>query len=394
MRIVIGTDNYYPVVNGVSYFTQRLAEDLVKRGHEVLVIAPSLHFKYEYRTHNGVRIFGIRSMPVFFYKGFRFSPPGFLTRRIAREIKNFKPDVVHIQSHFFISRTTGEAAKLLRIPVVGTNHFMPENFLFYVPFSSAIESEFKHFAWWQFRRFFQKLSAVTTPTQSAATVLKENGFTKPVQVISCGIDRERFQPGPKNQDLIKKYKLPTNRPTFLFVGRIDRDKSLDLLIKAVAQARKKADFQLVLAGKGIAEKFLKDLAQEFGISEFVTFTGYIPDSELADLYRSVDGFVIASCVELQSIVTLEAISTGLPVIAARAVALPELAQDGRNGYLFTPKNKAQLADRLIKLANYPELRKTFGQESLKIAETHDIKKTIGEFETLYQKVSKTTSQPR
>ena len=95
MKILIGTDTYFPHSNGVSYFTQRLAKGLVERGHEVLVIAPSAKFSLTKTKINGVNVVGIRSLPYPFYdKGYRFTPPGFIRGSIDKVIEDFKPDAM------------------------------------------------------------------------------------------------------------------------------------------------------------------------------------------------------------------------------------------------------------------------------------------------------------
>jgi 1,2-diacylglycerol 3-alpha-glucosyltransferase len=104
MNILIGTDTYYPDVNGTSYFTQRLAFSLKERGHSILVIAPSRRFKHELYSHKGVNILGIRSIPVLAYKNFRISPPLFIKNRIEHALLEFTPDVVHVQGHIFLGR--------------------------------------------------------------------------------------------------------------------------------------------------------------------------------------------------------------------------------------------------------------------------------------------------
>lgn len=381
MRILIGTDSYYPHGNGVSYFTQRLARGLIDAGHEVLVIAPSEKFRNVYSTHDGIRIFGIRSVPILFYEGFRFTPPGFITKAIEQAIVDFKPDVVHVQSHFFISRVVFEVAKSLGLPVVGTNHFMPDNFL---PFFPVAKDLVRTIGWQQFKKVFDTMDAITTPTESAAALLEKVGFKKPVQVISNGIDLKRFSPGKKHAAFLKKYRIPADVPSLLFVGRIDKDKQIDVVLRALARALVVTPMHFVIAGKGTERANLIDLADALEITDAVTFSGFVPDADLPELYRSVDIFITASAVELQSIVALEAMATGLPIIAADAVALPELAQPGRNGFLFEPNDIDTLAKQMVKLAADRNLRERYGKESLKIVQAHSFDQSMEAYQAVYR----------
>ena len=111
MKVLIASDTYYPHVNGASYFTQRLAAALAERGHEVGVIAPSLTIRNDTLRRGNVHIFGVRSYPVLIVPKFRFVLPWVISRRIEAVIDEFKPDIVHIQMHFPVSRTVLAAAK-------------------------------------------------------------------------------------------------------------------------------------------------------------------------------------------------------------------------------------------------------------------------------------------
>ncbi len=383
MRILIGTDTYYPHANGASYFTQRLAKGLVEAGHDVLVICPGQKLTNQYTRHNGVRMFGIRSVPVLFYKDFRFAPPGFMTRAIDQVMSDFKPDIVHIQSHFFVSIAVLQVAKAHHLPTVGTNHFMPDNFL---PFFPLAKDTVRKLGWEAMKRVFVQLDAVTTPTKSAAKLLHSVGFTHPVQAISCGIDLKRFTPGKKDPELLKRYGIRSDVPMFLFVGRVDKDKRIGFIIRAFAKAHAQAPMQFVVAGRGPERAMLNKLATSLGQTDSVHLVGFVPDTQLPAFYRLGDTFIAASIAELQSIVTLEALATGLAVIAANAIALPELAQPGKNGFLFEPKDIDELAKHMVTLAKNPKLRAKYGKASLKIVQAHDFNKTISDYVAVYERV--------
>lgn len=363
LRILIPADTYYPHVNGASYFAQRLAHYLRLRGHEVLVIAPARKARHERYTHDLVDIFGVRSVPL--VKGFRVAAPVLIKKKLHQVIQSFQPDVVHLQGHYhLISQTVLEIAKELNIPTVGTNHFMPENILRYIPhIPKRIDASLQHIGWRQCCRTFEEMDRVTAPTKTAGRVLQEQGLTKPVLAISCGIDLKKFRPHHKSGYLRKRYRLP-EKPIALFVGRIDRDKNIDLIIHAVAQALRHSDFHLLIAGKGTQLKNLKRLAHDLGIADHVTFAGFVPDEDLPALYCVVDCFVIAGTAELQSIVTMEAMASGLPVIGVRSVALPELIHDGKNGYLFPADNTRSFANALVKIMSSADKRAQMGEESL------------------------------
>lgn len=386
MKILIAADTYYPHVNGASYFAQRLAFYLQQRGHRVLVIAPSRTFGNEFYTH-GTPIQGIRSIPVFIYKDFRVSLPFLMGSTVENVVTSYAPEVVHVQGHFFLCKAVLKEAKKGGLSVVGTNHFMPENITHYSHLPAFALRWLQKWEWKQFRAVFEEIDIVTTPTQTAARLLRQIGLQKEVLPISCGIDRSRFRPSVNRTALRRKYSLPEEKKILLYVGRLDKEKNIDLILRGFSRVARKIDLNLVIAGQGAEENRLKSLAHALGINECVAFTGFVPDEDLAGLYAMADCFIIAGTAELQSIVTMEAMASGLPVIAVRAMALPELVQHGMNGCLFDPGNEAGVADCITTVFSDGSLRKEMSSGSLAIIERHDIRQTINQFETIYRELA-------
>jgi len=383
MKILIAADTYYPHVNGASYFAQRLAVHLHRRGHQVLVIAPSRTLQNEVYVH-GTRILGVRSVPVFIYNNFRVTPPFLMGRSLENAVIRYAPEIVHVQSHFFICRAVLKAAKEMELPTVGTNHFMPENLSHYFHLPPLAIEWLKKWGWKQFRAVFDAIDIVTTPTRTAANLLKHVGFQKEVFAISCGIDRRLFQPSASGGPLKKRYNLPENKKILLTVGRLDKEKNIDLILRGFSRVTHAVDVHLVIAGRGAEEQHLKQLAGIFGIEEHVTFTGFIPDEDLPGLYSMADCFIIAGTAELQSIVTMEAMASGLPVIGVRAMALPELVQPGINGCLFDPGDKAGVADCITTVFSDSLLREDMGAAGMELIKGHDIELTIDQYEKIYK----------
>lgn len=388
MKILIAADTFYPSVDGASFFTQRLTKKLMDRGHEVLVIAPSTSLKsVNTKTPDGISVFGVTSWPTFFHKFYRFTPPLRLMSKIRPVIKKFNPDVAHIQGHFFIESTIAKLSRELNIPILATNHFMPENLTHYMHAPQYIENIVNKLAWKQFKSVFDKLPFVTTPTQTAAKVLKDIGLKQEILPLSCGIDLAKFNPNNDGEYLRQRYHLP-NKPLVLCVGRLAPEKHIDQILKACAGALQKTTFHLMVAGNGMEKEKLLKLAKELGISDSVTFLGFVPDEDLPFLYPLASLFIMAGTVELQSLVTMEAMACGVPVLAANALALPELVHPGENGFLFDPQSVGELSGFIEKIISNPELKKYMSIQSLKYIKTHDINDTIRRFEELYQSLVK------
>ena len=385
MKILIATDTYYPSVNGASYFTQRLAIMLAKRGHKVFVLAPGKSLRDNIAIHDGVTVYGIRSISIPLYPNFRISPL-FLSRKpIKKYVQEIHPDVIHIQNHFMIGKSVAMAAQELNIPIMGTNHFMPENLAHYFHLPKFAEEKLKKLGWNQFARVYSRLDTIATPTKTAARLIENMGLEKEIVPVSCGIDLERFNPRNDGTDLKEKYAIPKDRSILLYVGRLDKEKRIEMILNALPQIIRSVNAHVVLAGIGKLRRQLETLVQKLDVQDRITFTGFVPDNDLPSLYRIADLFVIAGIAELQSIVTMEAMASGLPVVAVNAMALPELVDDGENGYLFSDGDIQMLAGQAVKILTDSKLRERMTQKSLEIIRAHDINKTLDRYELLYQK---------
>ncbi len=321
------------------------------------------------------------------YHNFRFSPPLIVRRTLEKVIKEFGPEVIHIQGHFFICANVAIIGRKFGIPVVGTNHFMPDNLTPYLHLPDRLDNLVHKLAWMHFRSVFNKLDFATSPTKAAGDILKSVGFKKEVRPVTNGVDLKMFNAKNNGDYLKERYKVP-QKDVLLFVGRLDHEKNIDWIIEALSIALKKVDIHFVIAGGGSQEENLKNLVGLLGLEKHVTFTGVITDQDLPYIYGTADCFVMAATAELQSLATMEAMASGLPVIAANARALPELVVEGKNGYLFEPGDTKQLADIVVRIFENPALREEMGKSSLKLIRKHDINKSVGEFEEIYRSLQK------
>ncbi|WP_396653657.1 glycosyltransferase [Microbacterium sp. PRF11] len=380
LRILIGADTFLPHVNGAARFAERLAAGLVARGHDVHVAAPSAG-----RGNAGRRTETIEGQPMTLHRlpAYRFLPHDWLTfvwpwraKHYARLLLDeIKPDVVHIQSHIIIGRGLAREARKRGIPVVATNHVMAENILDFTTLPDFLDRIFVKLAWADAARTFKMTRAVTTPTRKAADFLESTIDISGVIPISCGIDRSNYRP-----DL-----TPRDANRILFVGRLTTEKHIDVVLRALSQLDPALDVTFDVVGGGDQRAKLEALAQQLGVAARVTFHGHASEEDLRALYSRASVFAIASIAELQSIATMEAMASGLPIVAADAVALPHLVHDGENGYLFEPGNADELAARLTDvLTASPEERTRMQQASLDAVAVHDITRTLDTFEALYR----------
>jgi glycosyltransferase involved in cell wall biosynthesis len=373
LRILIGADTFPPDVNGASFFAERLARGLARRGHDVHVACPSDDGPSRTEERDGYTVHRIRSRAIPFHSDYRFCTPGGARAEAGPLLERLRPDVVHVQAHFGVGRALLEAAAERGLPSMATNHFMPDNLLGYTPFPKRVKDSLARWAWRDLLRVYRDARLVTTPTPRAAEVLAGIGLGRPVQVVSCGID-------------LAHYAAPAVRPadrpmSVLFVGRLDAEKNIDQLLRALAPLpHVRAD----LVGDGTRRDELETLANGLGITDRVTFHGFVSDAELVHRYAEADVFCMPGTAELQSLATMEAMAAGLPVIAADALALPHLVHHGVNGYLFEPGAITSVSRWIADLAADPAARVRMGAESRAIVAHHDIDGALATFEAQYR----------
>lgn len=388
MKILIVTDLYLPHVGGILRHLQRIAPEFVKNGNKVAFLVPSVKFSPGVKEMHKIKYYSVNSFPLPTYPDLHIVYP-FQKNLISKYFSDFKPDIVHIHSNLILAHETLSVCKAKGIPVVATNHYMSENLwpkLTLIP--KPVRDYFDKQMWKGLINFFNKFSAVTTPTFWGAKYLSNKGFKGKVYAISNGMDFSDFNSKGKidRKYFADKYGLPSSGKILLYVGRIDKEKNIEQIIKAMKLLKDQKDIYLVLVGKGTEQKYLLNLSKQLGLNNRVIITGFVDNKDLPGIYKYADIFVISSTAELQSLVTLEAMASGLPVIAADAGALPELVKSGVNGFLFDYHSYQDLAIKIKRILSNQDLKKKMGNESINIAKKHDVKLIANEFEGLYCKL--------
>lgn len=386
MRILISTQTYAPDANGQAVFTTRLAEGLAQAGHDVGVLLPanSLHMQQDTQHHvTFYRISAIAFQPWYPEVRLALAAP----HKVTGVVRSFRPDLVHLQDHYSLSWMAFRAARRLGIPVMGTNHFLPENISRNLPIPPFAQGLATRLLWQSWNFTYDHLDLLTTPTPTAARILRKQQVRPMVLPVSCGIDLSQFHPRPMIDRATwrRKYGMAQDKPLFIFVGRVDHEKRLDVLLHAMQQLPN-LDFQVAIVGKGLHLKPLRNLSRELQLEDKIVFTGYLPAADLPYALNSADIFVMPSEAELQSIATLEAMASGLPVLAANKRALPELVEDGRNGYLFSPGDAEALAQTMTRILMQPERWAVMGKASRQVAMGHDLVKSIDAYQRIYRQV--------
>jgi glycosyltransferase involved in cell wall biosynthesis len=354
---------------------------LQNKGHQIAVIAPSPTTSSSLKKIDELDVYGLPSVSTVLYPLIRVPFPVLMKSRIRKIIAEFKPDIIHLQDHFAISKAVIAVNKSIGIPMVATNHFMPENISVLVK-GNGLKTKVENWLWRQFTKVYNQVPLVTTPTETGVNIMRPH--LKPTVktiAISSGIDLGLFNPHGDVQPIIEKYEIPTDRPILLYVGRLDPEKRIEEILDAVAVAIKKVNFTFLIVGKGTKKLELEQKAVSLGIAQHVIFTGFVPDKDLPFMYKLSRCFIIASIAELLSLVTLQAMASGLPIVAVNAGALVELVNG--NGYLYNEGDIPAIVNAITTICTDDNVYSQMRSVSLERIQKHDINATLSAFENLY-----------
>ncbi len=394
MRILFVLDVYYPSISGGTIAPDRIAKALAKAGHTVGIIAPSEDSATAAQAATNPSIFYISAKPiplVKFAQDMRIATLPF--SQVKQAIDDFKPDIIHIHHFLLIGLAAQRYAKERDIPIISTNHFMPENLVHNLTPDSMKRLEplagpFNELLWKFVVNFCNNSDLVTSPSGTAINLLQEHGLESKAVAVSNGIDTTLYGQDLKNVGIAKKYVIPLNKPILMYLGRIDGEKRIEDILLAAKSVLKKYDCTVVIAGKGHYRAHLESLADQLGIASNIVFTGFVPNEEMEAMYGLGDIFVMPSPVELQSVSTMEAMATGLPVVSVHAGALFELVQQGKNGYLYETSNIFELSEYLCRLLGDKKARLQASKWSKEIIKQHDMKNVVLRLEELYASILK------
>ena len=385
MRILIANDQHWPMKSGVATAARTLAQGLADRGHEVLVVAPSQTGRGYSEHDENYDILRIRSFPLPFRKNLRVSVT--YDREMRRVLDEFQPDIVHVHTQLTVGLSMLRAAVQREIPVVATNHVMPDNMIKNIKGLSTISRPLSYIMNEYGTMLYRGARRIIMPTESALKLFNLSRIEAKPVAISNGINLDRFKPLKPKAELYEKFNIPRDKTLITYIGRLDEEKHIHILVHALELLHWSGrDFHAVLVGMGNANESLHDLVDMLRLNDNVTFTGLVSDEDLVQLHRVGDIYVMPSPAELQCLAMLEAMASGKPVVAVDAGALSELCLDGQNGHLINVDDIEAMANAIGELLDHPRRRQSFGKRSHEIAKRHDVKTVMPVFENLYEEV--------
>jgi len=402
MRIAIFSDNFYPELSGISDSIIALSKQLVRRGHFVDFYVPK-YTKKEFAAANlppteidlgkNIKVHRFNSFPYETGTGQgRFViPDGFRSITIFR----YHPDVIHTQLFFGVGLEAIFAARLLKKPVIGTNHTALKEFLKYSPFHATWFNTglLKYVNW-----YYERCELVTAPSQSVFDEMVALGFKNvKSRVVSNPIDTVMFKPvdasgkAGANKTALKK-KFGFTEATLITAGRIADEKNTDVLVRALPQIKKVVpNAVLAFAGRGPAEEKLKALAKTLGVADSLKFLGLLDKPTLAEAFNASELFAVASKSDTQNMGMMQAMACGLPIVGVRARGLPEYIHD-ENGFVVEPDDDKAMALKAIDILTHKTKAATLGKGARTYVE-HFSEPAIGaEWEAIYEGVIKSYNE--
>ena len=338
MRIAIFTDTYPPYINGVSTSTFNLANALKAKGHEVLVVAPRPTDGKMEQVGNVLYIPGIDLKKLY---GFRLT--NIFANKPVSIIKRFNPDVIHNQTDFTIGVLARRCSKKLKVPIVYTYHTAYEDYTYYVARGVGIMDRFaKRVVRNYSRDLAGRMTEFITPSEKTKEYMRIVGSDIYINVIPTGIDFSIFKIDKIDQQKMAKFKREHNiKPTtkvFLLLGRIAKEKSMDVSLRGIAayhQKHPEVDVKVVVVGNGPFKEELELYAEELGISNIVDFVGEVSALEVPFYYNLADIYTSASITETQGLTFMEAMAAGRIVLARFDSNLTGTIVNGKTGFFFT-----------------------------------------------------------
>lgn len=307
MKILITTDWYKPVINGVVTSVVNLVEELEKQGHEVRVLTLSGDI-HSYQKEN-VTYIGSVSVGLV-YPNARLKMA--LCHRYILELIEWHPDIVHSQCEFSTFFMARKIASACNASLIHTYHTVYEDFTHY--FSPSIKLG-KKMAAILSKKVLDRTEAVIAPTKKVSDMLERYQVKAPVYVVPTGLELDRFAgtDGEDREVLRKRFGLTENETVFIYVGRLAKEKNIEELFELL---KNKAflDTKLLVIGDGPYRQELETYVNENGLRGRIIFAGMIPADQVASYYKAGDIFVSASNSETQGLTYIEAMASALPVL--------------------------------------------------------------------------------
>lgn len=401
MNVGIFTDTYLPDINGVVSSVELLRKKLEENGHNAYVICT---YKGVYKVKKEGKIIRLPGTEVKKLYGYALTQP--LHLLYIEELKELNLDIIHAETEFGVGIFANIVASTLNLPLVRTYHTTYEDYTHYVNFlkSKTLDKGLKKLVGSWSNLYCNNCVKLITPSKKTMELLVSYGTKTPIDIVPTGIELDRFK--DSNVDLNKSKKIreslniKDDEKLLIFVGRVAKEKSIDMIIEAFKKVKENnLKVKLLVVGDGPSLNDLKELTNSLDLNDYITYVGKKPFDEVPIYYKAADAFISASTSETQGMTYIEALASGLIVLAHYDEVLSDIVKENENGFFFNDVSgiyKAIEKFNQLDSNKLIEMKKTavssvlkydantFGEESIRI-----YKEAIEEYKYSYT-VSKTT----
>ncbi len=402
MKIAMFTDAFMPRINGVAISVDSYTRQLVSLGHEVLIVCPKYIEKESdiplYFTENQIQIrdedlpyevFRVPGMKLAFSKEDRLAHLDEWFS-VKKRVDDFKPDIIHLHSEYFIGYFGFTYAKYRKVPLFYTFHTLWDEYVEgYIPrhyggdIVKAISKRMIRF-------YLKHADIIIVPTTRIESIARNDyEISSDLTILPTGISGNFVHVDNKELEahklgFFKKYPSLKNKRILLFVGRIAKEKNLDFLFDVFERLQKKADdIALLFIGGGPYLEELKENAHKRNLGDTVVFTGYVDRSELPYIYTLATIFTFSSKTETQGLVTIEAMLRGTPVVAIGEKGTVDVMQ-GDNGGFMVQDSLEDFSARVYELLTDKELYEQKSKEAIEWGQSWTIEILTQKLITLYE----------
>lgn len=340
------SDTFVPDTNGVAVSAYNLFRALNERGHFCVVVTSNPFSKEVTFEDNVLRIPGVEMKQLY---GYNFAAPN---RKALKILRKLKIEVVHVQSEAGMGIFGKSFAKQEKIPYVYTYHTMYEDYTYY-----ATKGRMETFAKSIIRRFSRWQAEIAdefiSPSEKTKVSLREYGVNRYINIIPTGVDFSKFRYQKENEDFINNYKIEHNLENtynLVYVGRVAKEKSIDVIISGYAKYILKTpghNTKLVIVGGGPAISELEELAIKLKVQDYVHFVGKVLPADIGKYYHLGEIFVSASISETQGLTFMEAMAAERILLCRFDEGLVNVIKNGESGYFFT--SEEDFGEKVIKI---------------------------------------------
>lgn len=358
MRVGMFVNYYAPSKGGMETSVINLCKGLNQAGHETFVFTP----EYPNYADKEKNIFRYKSIHFSYGGYFYVIPIPFLSSSIKQTVAGLNLDIIHSHQPYSLGEEALKFSRKFSIPLVFTYHIRYEDYFHYIPIipRSVSQKYIKKIT----TNYSNQCDAIIAPSTAVKKLLIDHQVKSSISVIPSGIDIDNFAKNSGQREKTReKYQIKDGDIALITACRLTEEKNVKFLVESFNKTKKSCpNVKFIIVGDGAVKKDLEKMVKGFGIESNVIFTGLVNKEEIVSLYQASDVFVFASLTETQGLVAVEAMASGLPVIAIKASGIEDMVQSGEDGIL-TGNSIDEFTGAVIKVINDKSLREELSKRA-------------------------------